>query len=91
MKTKHLAMENGDLTGSSIGDQMSAMAEEGWLEHDLQVSLKAYMQANNFEHGYAFAKMIEHMALTIWREEVQTKSKRLNAQSKRMNAHGLPF
>ena len=26
MKTKHLAMENGDLTGSSIGDQMSAMA-----------------------------------------------------------------
>lgn len=85
MKTKQLAMENGDLTGSSIGDQMSAMAEEGWLEYDLQVSIKSYMRANNFEHGYAFAKMIETMALKIWTEELQAKSKRLNADKE------LPF
>ena len=40
MKTKHLAMENGDLTGSSIGDAMSALAETGWLEYELQVSIR---------------------------------------------------
>tara|TARA_R110001606_G_scaffold75015_1_gene173946 strand:- start:344 stop:592 length:249 start_codon:yes stop_codon:yes gene_type:complete len=74
MKVKNLA-ENG-LTGSSIGDQMSAMAEEGWLEHDLQVSLKAYMRANNFEHGYAFAWMIKSMALKIWREEQKAIAER---------------
>ena len=75
MKVKNLA-ENG-LTGSDIGDAMSAQAQEGWLEYDLEVSIKAYMQANNFEHGYAFAKMIEVMALKIWREEVQAQAKRL--------------
>ena len=74
MKVKNLA-ENG-LTGSDIGDAMSAQAQEGWLEYDLEVSIKAYMQANNFEHGYAFAKMIEVMALKIWREEVQAQAKR---------------
>ena len=75
MKVKNLA-ENG-LTGSDIGDAMSALAQEGWLEYELKVSIKAYMQANNFEHGYAFAKMIEVMALKIWREEVQAQAKRL--------------
>tara|TARA_R110000744_G_scaffold333129_1_gene438517 strand:- start:19 stop:273 length:255 start_codon:yes stop_codon:yes gene_type:complete len=84
MKTKHLAMENGDLTGSSIGDQMSAMAEEGWLEYELMVSIKAYMLSNDFRNGCSFAKKIEVMALKIWTDEVKEKSKRLNA-------HGLPF
>lgn len=77
MKTKYLAMENGDLTGSDICDAMSAQLQDGWLEYELMVSIKAYMQANNFEHGYAFAKMIESMALKIWREEVQDQAKRL--------------
>ena len=84
MKTKHLAMENGDLAGSSIGDQMSAMAEEGWLEYELMVSIKAYMLSNYFRNGCSFAKKIEVMALKIWTDEVKEKSKRLNA-------HGLPF
>tara|TARA_R110000823_G_scaffold91535_1_gene201614 strand:- start:276 stop:530 length:255 start_codon:yes stop_codon:yes gene_type:complete len=84
MKTKHLAMENGDLTGSSIGDQMSAMAEEGWLEYELKVSIKAYMLSNDFRNGCSFAKKIEVMALKIWTEELQAKSKR-------SNANGLPF
>ena len=83
MKVKQLA-ENG-LTGSSIGDAMSAQAQEGWLEYDLQMSIRAYMRANNFEHGYAFAKMIETMALKAWREEVQAQAKRLNADKE------LPF
>ena len=82
MKVKNLA-ENG-LTGSSIGDAMSALAETGWLEYELQVSIKAYMHSHNFEHGYAFAKKIEAMALKVWSEEVKEKSKRINA-------HGLPF
>ena len=77
MKVKNLA-ENG-LTGSDIGDAMSALAQEGWLEYDLQTSIRAYMRANFFEHGYAFAKMIETMALKAWREEVQAQAKRLNA------------
>tara|TARA_R110000772_G_scaffold232790_1_gene344305 strand:- start:30 stop:281 length:252 start_codon:yes stop_codon:yes gene_type:complete len=83
MKVKNLA-ENG-LTGSDIGDAMSAQAQEGWLEYDLQMSIRAYMRANNFEHGYAFAKMIETMALKAWREEVQAQAKRLNADKE------LPF
>ena len=82
MKVKNLA-ENG-LTGSSIGDAMSAMAEEGWLEYELMVSIKAYMLSNNFRNGCSFAKKIEVMALKIWTEEVKDKSKRINA-------HGLPF
>ena len=83
MKVKNLA-ENG-LTGSDIGDAMSAQAQEGWLEYDLQMSIRAYMRANNFEHGYAFLKMIETMALKAWREEVQAQAKRLNADKE------LPF
>ena len=83
MKVKNLA-ENG-LTGSDIGDAMSALAQEGWLEYDLETSIRAYMRANNFEHGYAFAKMIEAMALKAWREEVQAQAKRLNADKE------LPF
>jgi hypothetical protein len=91
MKVKQLAVqyvsrqpaENG-LTGSDIGDAMSAIAEEEWLEYELMVSIKAYMLSNNFRNGCSFVKMIESMALKIWREEVETKAKRLNA-------HGLPF
>ena len=82
MKVKNLA-ENG-LTGSDIGDAMSALAQEGWLEYDLQTSIRAYMRANNFEHGYAFLKMIETMALKAWREEVQ-------AQAKLHSIEELPF
>ena len=42
------------------------------------------MHSHNFEHGYAFAKKIEAIALKAWSEEVKEKSKRINA-------HGLPF
>ena len=45
MKVKNLA-ENG-LTGSSIGDAMSAQAQEGWLEYDLMATMNNYMKSNS--------------------------------------------
>ena len=74
MKVKNLA-ENG-LTGSSIGDQMSAMAQEGWLEYDLMATMNNYMKSNEFVNGYAFAKQMEGLALELWREEQKAIAKR---------------
>lgn len=74
MKVKNLA-ENG-LTGSAIGDAMSAQAQEGWLEHDLMVSMNNYMKYNHFANGYMFAKHIEELALVLWRAEQKAIAER---------------
>jgi|TARA_R110000851_G_C13023172_1_gene560389 hypothetical protein len=74
MKVKNLA-ENG-LTGSSIGDAMSAQAQEGWLEYDLMATMNNYMKSNNFVSGYAFAKHVEGLALELWRTEQKAIAER---------------
>tara|TARA_B110000977_G_C10999669_1_gene463299 strand:- start:337 stop:594 length:258 start_codon:yes stop_codon:yes gene_type:complete len=85
MKTKHLAMENGDLTGSSIGDQMSSIAESEWLEAELLSVMSDYMRANDFKSGYSFIKNIEGVALTLWRKEI------MNRLKQGLDPNGLPF
>ena len=67
MKVKNLA-ENG-LTGSDIGDAMSALAQEGWLQYELRAAMNDYLKSNDFVNGYAFAKQMEGLALELWREE----------------------
>ena len=74
MKVKNLA-ENG-LTGSSIGDAMSAQAQEGWLEYDLMATMNNYMKSNNFVSGYAFAKYLEGLALELWVAEQKAIAER---------------
>ena len=76
MKTKYLAMENGDLTGSSVLDAMSAQLQEGWLEYDLMATMNNYMKANDFVNGYAFAKHVEGLALELWRTEQKAIAER---------------
>ena len=67
MKVKNLA-ENG-LTGSDIGDAMSALAQEGWLEYDLMFTMNNYMKSKDFVDGYAFAKHVKDLARELWRIE----------------------
>jgi hypothetical protein len=74
MKVKNLA-ENG-LTGSSIGDAMSAQAQEGWLECELMSTMNDYMKSNDFISGYAFAKHVEGLALELWRTEQKAIAER---------------
>jgi len=74
MKVKNLA-ENG-LTGSDIGDAMSALAQEGWLQYELRATMNDYMKSNVFLNGYAFAKQIEGLALELWREEQKAIAER---------------
>tara|TARA_R110000772_G_scaffold61112_1_gene137737 strand:+ start:223 stop:471 length:249 start_codon:yes stop_codon:yes gene_type:complete len=74
MKVKNLA-ENG-LTGSSIGDAMSAQAQEGWLEYELMATMNNYMKANDFINGYAFAKYLEGLALELWVAEQKAIAER---------------
>jgi hypothetical protein len=74
MKVKQLA-EN-DLTGSDIGDAMSAQAQEGWLEYELMATMNNYMKANDFINGYAFAKYLEGLALELWVAEQKAIAER---------------
>ena len=74
MKVKNLA-ENG-LTGSDIGDAMSALAQEGWLQYELRATMNDYMKSNDFLSGYAFAKQMEGLALELWREEQKAIAER---------------
>ena len=74
MKVKNLA-ENG-LTGSDIGDAMSAQAQEGWLECELMATMNNYMKSNDFINGYAFAKHVESLALELWRTEQKAIAER---------------
>ena len=74
MKVKNLA-ENG-LTGSDIGDAMSALAQEGWLEYELMTTMNNYMKANDFINGYAFAKYLEGLALELWVAEQKAIAER---------------
>jgi hypothetical protein len=74
MKVKNLA-ENG-LTGSDIGDAMSALAEAGWFEYELMATMSNYMKSNEFVNGYAFAKHMETLALELWRTEQKAIAER---------------
>ena len=74
MKVKNLA-ENG-LTGSDIGDAMSAQAQEGWLQYELRAAMNDYLKSNDFVNGYAFAKQMEGLALELWREEQKAIAER---------------
>ena len=74
MKVKQLA-ENG-LTGSDIGDAMSAQAWEGWFEYELMATMNNYMNSNDFLSGYAFAKHVEGLALELWRTEQKAIAER---------------
>jgi len=85
MKTKQLAMENGNLTGSSIGDQMSSIAEDEWLEAELLSVMADYMRASNFKNGYEFVKSIESVALALWRQATIDRLKQ------GLDPNGLPF
>ena len=74
MKVKQLA-ENG-LTGSDIGDAMSALAEAGWFEYELMATMNNYMKSNEFVNGYAFAKHMETLALELWVAEQKAIAER---------------
>ena len=74
MKVKQLA-EN-ELTGSDIGDAMSAQAEAGWLEFELMSTMNHYMKSKDYVNGYSFAKHMEILALELWRTEQKAIAER---------------
>lgn len=53
----------------SRGDALSAEAEDGWSEHNLNVALKQRIESGYFANGHEFLSSVYDAAAAIWDDQ----------------------